>query len=94
VVVTVNELLLEPITKFALIALVISGAMSTVTCAVMLAVAGVVAALVTVNVYVVVVIGETVAGVPLVAGIVVASTLFVMTPVPPVNTGSSVVEFP
>jgi len=70
--------------------LVMVGAEFTVTVAVDVRVAGVLAVFVTVSVYVVVVVGEMVTGVPLVTGPTPWSTL----PVPLLNTAVSVVEFP
>ena len=80
----------EPTVNVALLAVVIAGGTSTVTVVIAVTVAGVVAALVTVNVYVVVDVGETLTGVPLVT----APTPLLTLPVPPVNTAVRVVEFP
>jgi hypothetical protein len=80
----------ETIVSEVAVKLVMIGAGTTVTVAVIVTVAGVVAALVTVNVYVVVDAGETVTGVPLVT----APTLLLTLPVPPLNTAVNVVELP
>jgi hypothetical protein len=80
----------EPTVKVALMALVMEGGTFTLTFVVEVTVAGVVAALVTVSVYVVVTVGEMVIGVPLVTAPTPWSTL----PVPLPNTAVSVVVFP
>jgi hypothetical protein len=89
VVVTVNEPG-APTVNVALLALVIVGGTCTVTNAVAVTVAGVVAALVTVSVYVVVEAGAMVTGVPLVTAPMPLSML----PVPPAKTAVRVVELP
>jgi hypothetical protein len=73
-----------------LLALVNAGGAWTVTVVVAVTVAGVVAAFVTVSVYVVVDVGEILTGVPLVT----APTPLVMLPVPLGNTAVRVVEVP
>jgi hypothetical protein len=80
----------EVIVSDVAVKLVMLGAGTTVTVAVIVTVAGVVAALVTVSVYVVVDAGVTVTGVPLVT----APTLLLTLPVPPLNTPVKVVELP
>lgn len=80
----------EPTVNVALLTVVIVGGASTVTFAVAVTVAGVVAAFVTVSVYVVVDIGEILTGVPLVT----APTPLSMLPVPLANTAVKVVELP
>ena len=79
-----------PTVNVVLLPLVIAGDEWTVTVVVAWTVAGVVAELMTVSVYVVVVVGEMVTGVPLVTGPTPWSTL----PVPLLNTAVSVVEVP
>jgi len=79
-----------PTVNVVLFKVVIVGGTFTVTIAVAVTVAGVVAALVTVSVYVVVEAGTMVTGVPLVT----APTPLSMLPVPPLNTAVSVVEAP
>jgi hypothetical protein len=80
----------DPTANVTVLALVIEGGTCTVTDVVAVTVEGVVAEFETVNVYVVVEVGETLTGVPLVT----APTPLLMLPVPPVNTAVSVVEVP
>jgi hypothetical protein len=76
--------------KVAMLALVIAGGAFTVTVVWAVTLAGVVAALVTVRVYVVVAVGEIVTGTPL----VITPTPLLTLPVPPLNTAVNVVELP
>jgi len=80
----------DPTVKVVLLAEVKAGGAFTVTFVVAVTVAGVVAAFVTVRVYVVVDVGEILTGVPLVT----APTPLLMLPVPLGNTAVRVVEFP
>jgi hypothetical protein len=80
----------EPTMNVVLLALVNAGGAWTVTVVVAVTVAGVVAAFVTVSVYVVVDVGEILTGVPLVT----APTPLLMLPVPLGNTAVRVVEVP
>jgi hypothetical protein len=89
VVLTVN-VPFEPTVNVVLLALVNAGGAWTVTVVVAVTVAGVVAAFVTVSVYVVVDVGEILTGVPLVT----APTPLLMLPVPLGNTAVRVVEVP
>ena len=89
VVLTVN-VPFDPTVKVVLLAEVKAGGAFTVTFVVAVTVAGVVAAFVTVRVYVVVDVGEILTGVPLVT----APTPLLMLPVPLGNTAVRVVEFP
>jgi hypothetical protein len=84
------NVLAEPTANVALLPLVMDGGTCTVTDAVEVTEAGTVAELVTVRVYVVVDVGETLTGVPLVTAPTPWSTL----PVPPLNIAVRVVELP